>query len=161
MKHIIIILLSIIIIACNNKKSDVRVGQVPSASNSNPNGKKVQTLSFFAMGTPLSVLYISDKKEKQLEKKIIDFINKFDLENSSYKKDSYISKINNLNDNEEIKVPNYFCKLLEDSKNYLEKTEGKFNITYKSPKEFRNFDNIKIDCNKNIIKVVKKVKRKV
>jgi len=118
--------------------------------------RKVQVINFFAMDTPLSVKYISHKKDKILEKKIIDFINNFDNENSFYKANSYLGKLNNLESGEVLKIPHYFCDLLKISKEFLIKTEYKFNIAYKSPKEFRNFDNLKIDCKNNTIKMIKK-----
>jgi len=161
MKFIIILLSLFLMLSC---QKNTQTGKKNTGiSKKNVQVGLVSSLNFFAMGTPLSIKYISNKKNKALEKKIINFINKFDKENSFYKKNSYISQINNLNDNEEIKVPLYFCNLLKNSKDYLIKTEGKFNITYKSPKKFRNFNNLQINCKKDsnnefnsVIKVIKK-----
>ncbi len=113
-------------------------------------------LEFFKMGTDLSVKYVAKKRNIKLEKEIKEYIDQFDKENSFYKKESYLSKLNNLNDNQSLKVVHSFCKLLEISVNYQKSTENRFNIAYKSPKKFRNLDNLQINCKKDIIKVIKK-----
>ena len=136
---IIVIFVSIFFISCNTgKKID-----------------NIQTLDFWNMGTSLSIKYISDKKDINLENRIKNYISKFDIENSFYKKESYISKLNN-SYNQFIKVPKYFCKLIERSIKYSKDTKGRFDITYKS-KIFANRNStIFTDCKNSQIKLLKK-----
>ncbi len=141
----IIYLLSLLLIISCSKNVD----------NLNSN-KKLYSLKFFNMGTSLSVSYISKVKDKKLEKEIVDYIEVFNNENSFYNKNSYISKINRDGYNHFIKVPNYFCKLLELSIKYSRESEYKFDITYKSPKDSRGVDNILVDCSNNRVKLLKK-----
>ncbi len=111
---------------------------------------------FFKMDTDLSVKYVAQKRNFKMEKEIKEYINRFDRENSFYKKESFLSQINKLKNNESLEVPHYFCKMLEMSANYNKTTENRFNIAYKSPGEYRNFNNLQISCKNDVVKVNKK-----
>lgn len=142
MKYFISILIIIISISCNKQKKVEKFD--------------IFKLEFFNMDTDLSIKYVAKKRNIKLEREIKEYINQFDKENSFYKKESYLSKLNNLNDNQSLKVAHSFCKLLELSANYQKTTENRFNIAYKSPQMFRNFNNLQINCKKDIIRVIKK-----
>ncbi len=119
--------------------------------------KNIYEIKALKLGTSIEIKYLAYKKDIKLEKKIIDYIDNFENNYSYYKKNSIISKINSSNNsNKEIKINSELCDILKKSIYYNLHTENKFDITYKSKKESRGSKNIKIDCKKNTIKLLKK-----
>ncbi|MFO7735757.1 MAG: FAD:protein FMN transferase [bacterium] len=113
------------------------------------------------MGTVLSVKYVGKKSEK-LEKKVRDFIKKFEKDVSFHKKESYIGTLNSRDEKTDMDVPHYICRMIEESLEYGRKTEGAFDITYKTPLKTTfdsrnsfstsfNFDDIVTDCKNNTV----------
>ncbi len=131
---------------------------------------KVNTFVFKGIGTILSVSYYG-KENKNIEKEVKSYMKQFEKDVSYYNKDGFVGKINLFAGKKAVKVPNWLCKLVKKSASYSEKTDGAFDITYKSegflwekggdnlpPEEkIKNklklvgVKNIETDCKKNVV----------
>lgn len=131
------------------------------ACKNNSNEVKTRTFTFSGMGTVLSVTYVGEKSKK-IEKKIRDLIKKFEKEVSFHNKESYVGILNSRAGGTDTEVPDYLCKMIEESLEYGRQTEGAFDITYKSGLEvqpnsknslppFFHSDNIVTNCKKNTV----------
>jgi thiamine biosynthesis lipoprotein len=123
-----------------------------SSCTNKKNEKFVYQFSFQAMGTFLSISYMSEKKDYKLEEKIKNYIKTFDEENSFYKSNSYISKANKMAFKEKVKISSPVCDIIDLSIKYGAISENKFDITYKTPLNNRGTKNIELNCKENYIK---------
>jgi len=92
---------------------------------------QINKITFSGLGTVLSVIYAGEKDPK-LENLIREDAETVEKELSYYKKDSFVSLINTKGYEAPVKVPAHVCKLIEKSIDFCKKTEGVFDITYKS-----------------------------
>ncbi len=156
MKKILYFFILIVFISCSKKE------------------KEFQTLSFWGMGTSLSVIY-EGEKNSQLEQDIISYIREFEKEASYHNHESKISEINKLGHQKEIEISNELCQIIEKSIKFAKDTDGAFDITYKSEgflwdiekesvpnsddiekyKKLVGVDFLNVDCDKNIISTKK------
>jgi len=95
------------------------------------NEEKVNKLTFSGMGTVLSVIY-TGKKDVAVERLLEKDVRTVENELSYYKKESFVSIINADGFKSPVKVPEHVCKLVKKSLEFGKRTDGVFNITYKS-----------------------------
>ncbi len=91
----------------------------------------VNKVTFSGIGTILSFTYTGDKN-LTMENEIKNFTSSLENDLSYYKKESYVSLINDGASSSPVKVPQYIAELIKRSKEYAFKTDGYFDITYKS-----------------------------
>ena len=136
---------------------------------------KINKITFNGLGTVLSVIYAGERDIK-LESSIRKDAETVEKELSYYKKDSFVSLINTTGYKATVKVPIRVCKLIEKSIEFGKKTEGVFDITYKSEgilwkndakevptkdqiaakKDLVGVNLIKVDCMSGIVKTARK-----
>ncbi|MBN2693655.1 FAD:protein FMN transferase [bacterium] len=133
-----------------------------------------QTISFWGMGTSLSITYEGSKNLK-LEEEIKNYIREFEKEASYHNPESKISEINRVGYQKEIQISNELCQIIEKSIQFAKDTDGAFDITYKSEgflwdiekesvptdsdvikyKKLIGIDLLNVDCNKNSVSTKK------
>lgn len=91
----------------------------------------VNKVTFAGLGTVLSFSYIGEKNVS-MEDEIKKFTASLENDLSFYKRDSYVSKLNDKAAKAPVKIPSYIVELIQRSKDYAFKTDGYFDITYKS-----------------------------
>lgn len=92
---------------------------------------KTNKVTFNGMGTVLSVIYTGGKNP-EIERKLKRDVEWIEESLSYYKEESYVSKLNKDGHLAPVKVHPEVCRLIELSLDFLEKTDGAFDITYKS-----------------------------
>jgi len=136
---------------------------------------KINKITFNGLGTVLSVIYAGERDIK-LESSIRKDAETVEKELSYYKKDSFVSLINTTGYEAPVKVPRHVCKLIEKSIEFCKKTEGVFDITYKSEgilwkndakevptqdqiaakKDLVGVTRVEVDCMSGIVKTARK-----
>lgn len=127
------------------------------------NEDKINKITFSGLGTVLSVIYVGerDSKLESLIKKDAETVEK---ELSYYREDSFVSLINTVGYKTPVKIPDHVCKLIEKSFEFCKKTDGVFDITYKSEGMLRKIagkddyvaDLVKVDCVEGTVKTAEK-----
>lgn len=87
---------------------------------------------------------LSKKDSESLINEAIEFIHSFESYYTVFR-ESPFNRINIMAAKERVKVSKECIQILKDCVSYYEKTNGHFDITYKSPLELRNISNIEID----------------
>lgn len=125
---------------------------------------EINKMTFSGLGTVLSVIYAGER-DANLESLIRKDAETVEKELSYYKKDSFVSLINTSGYGVPVKVPAHVCKLIEKSVEFCKKTDGVFDITYKSEGTFRKIvakkdlvgeDLVKVDCAQGNVKTAGK-----
>jgi FAD:protein FMN transferase len=92
---------------------------------------KTNKTTFNGMGTVLSVIYTGEKKP-EIEKRLKEDVEWIENSLSYYKEESDVSKLNKTGHLSPVEVHPEVCRLIEISLDFLEKTDGAFDIAYKS-----------------------------